>query len=148
MPQSPNSDDAARAFLERDAFAREMGIELLEARDGEAVARLNITDRHLNGIGLAHGGAIFSLADLAFAAAANSGDAIAAAIHVSIAYIHPGRAGQTLTAHARRTAGGGKMETFQVAVRDETGEILADFQGMAYRKTGRPVETKSREIHV
>lgn len=148
MPQSPNPNGAARAFLERDTFAREMGIELLEARDGAAVARLKITDRHLNGIGLAHGGAVFSLADLAFAAATNSGDAIAVAIHVSIAYVHPGRAGQTLTARARRTAGGGKMETFQVEVRDETGEILADFQGMAYRKSGRPVETEPREIRV
>lgn len=148
MPANLHPDEAARAFLQRDTFAREMGIELLEARDGEAVARLNITDRHLNGIGLAHGGAIFSLADLAFAAAANSGDAIAVAIHVSIAYIHPGRAGQTLTAHARRTGGGGKMEIFQVEVRDESGEVLANFQGMAYRKTGRPVDAKPREIPV
>lgn len=59
-------------FLKGDAFALFVGIELLEVRKGYAKARMEIKPMHLNGGGVCQGGAIFTLADLAFAAATNS----------------------------------------------------------------------------
>jgi acyl-CoA thioesterase len=138
---TPSADANAAEFLQRDTFAREMGIELLDARDGHATARLTLTEHHVNGLGLAHGGVIFSLADFAFAAASNSGDAIAVAINAHVAFVHPARPGQTLTAAARETSRGGRLATFAVTVADEAGDPLATFQATAYRKSGTAPES-------
>ena len=59
-------------FLQGDKFAIMAGVELLEVGNGYARARMEIRPEHLNGGGVCQGGAIFTLADLAFAAAANS----------------------------------------------------------------------------
>ena len=50
-----------------DRFAAETGVELLDVREGCARARMLIEPRHLNGGGVCQGGALFTLADLAFA---------------------------------------------------------------------------------
>lgn len=59
-------------FLKNDHFAVRSGVELLEIKPGYAKARMLVTPEHLNGGGVCQGGALFTLADLAFAAAANS----------------------------------------------------------------------------
>ena len=59
-------------FLQGDKFAILAGVELLEVGNGYARARMEIRPEHLNGGGVCQGGAIFTLADLAFAAATNS----------------------------------------------------------------------------
>ena len=59
-------------FLQGDKFALLAGVELLETGNGYAKARMEIKPEHLNGGGVCPGGAIFTLADLAFAAATNS----------------------------------------------------------------------------
>ena len=61
-------------FLQGDKFALLAGVELLETGNGYAKARMLIKPEHLNGGGVCQGGAIFTLADLAFAAATNSPD--------------------------------------------------------------------------
>ena len=57
------SPEALKTFFRKDLFAGFVGIELLEAGAGRATARLDLRDHHLNGLGLVHGGAIFTLAD-------------------------------------------------------------------------------------
>ena len=59
-------------FFKRDRFAVLAGCELLEIREGYARARMTVAEHHLNGGDFCQGGAIFTLADLAFAAAVNS----------------------------------------------------------------------------
>ena len=61
-----------KEMLSHDRFAAEAGVELLEVREGYAKARMLVTEKHLNGGGVCQGGALFTLADLAFAAVANS----------------------------------------------------------------------------
>ena len=59
-------------FFKNDRFASMAGVELMEISEGYAKARMLITPEHLNGGGVCQGGALFTLADLAFAAAVNS----------------------------------------------------------------------------
>ncbi|HUS57910.1 MAG TPA: hotdog fold thioesterase [Planctomycetota bacterium] len=122
-----------RQFMKRDKFAEFSGIELLEVGPGRAKARLAVGEQHLNGVGLVHGGAIFTLADLAFAAACNSHGTIAVAINASISFINAARGG-TLVAEAEEVAVNPKLGTYRVIVRNEDGGIVASFEGMAYRK--------------
>jgi len=122
-----------KKFLKKDRFAELVGIELLEVGEGRARARFEIKDKHLNGVNIVHGAAIFALADLVFAAAANSHGTVAVAINVSISFLKAASTG-TLTAEAREVARNFKLGSYLVEVKNEQGELIALFQGMAYRK--------------
>ncbi len=123
----------AETFIARDRFARDMGIELVAVSAGRATARLKVTDAHHNGLGITQGGAVFTLADLAFAAASNSHGTVAVAINASISFLKA-TAGGVLTAQAEEVTANPKLATYTVRVTDETGDVVAIFQGMVYRK--------------
>jgi acyl-CoA thioesterase len=120
-------------FNERDQFARSNGIKLISVSAGRAEATMTLEPRHWNGVNLAHGGAIFTLADFAFAAAANSHGTIAVAINVSITFLKATSTG-SLRAEAREVALNPKLGSYTVEVKDEQGDLVAVFQGLAYRK--------------
>ena len=125
----------AHAVLGRDRFAEHVGIEILDIGIGTATAMLKIQERHLNGLDRTQGGAVFTLADLAFAAASNSHGIPAMAISVNIFFVKGTSVGTVLTAHAREISRNPKLATYQVDVVDETGDRVASFQGMVYRKS-------------
>ena len=58
---------------QNDRFAAMAGVQVVEMGQGCAKAVMTVVDHHLNGAGVCQGGALFTLADLAFAAAVNSG---------------------------------------------------------------------------
>ncbi len=122
-----------RNFLKNDRFAEHNGIELLEITQGGAKAKLDIRDYHLNGANIVHGGAIFALADLVFAAASNSHGTIAVAINANISFLKAS-AGGTLYAEAREIAKNPRLGTYTIDVTNEDGDVIAIFQGMVYRK--------------
>lgn len=126
-------ESTVRDYFSGDRFAEYLGIELLEVAPGRARARLVIDERHLNGVGIVHGGAIFALADLAFAVASNSHGQIALGINVSIAY-HKGVSSGILYADAEEIAFNPKLATYQIRISNEKDETLASFQGTVYRK--------------
>ncbi len=123
-----------RDMFEKDLFAKHVGVELLDVAPGRATARLRLEPRHLNGVSIVQGGAIFTLADLAFAAAANSHGPVAVAVNVSITFLKAARSG-TLLAEAREVGLNPKLGTYTVEVKDDAGAVVALFQGLAYRKT-------------
>lgn len=127
------TSDALKTFFRRDLFAEFVGIELLDAQDGRATARLRLKDHHRNSIGLIQGGAIFTLADLAFAAAVHSRGQIAVAIHCSISYLKAAK-GDLLHAEAEEVSCGPKIAVYTVRITDASGEVISLFEGMAYRK--------------
>jgi acyl-CoA thioesterase len=126
-------DDLDR-FVEQDAFARHIGVEVLEYGDGRATARLRVEPRHLNSAGTLHGGAIFSLADAAFSAAANSHGRLAASVDAGISYF-VAVTGGVVTAEAREVSRGPKLATYLIDVTDDTGRLVAHFRGTVYRKS-------------
>lgn len=120
-------------FFERDEFAKHCGVELVSMSPGHAIARMKIGPRHLNGYRTVQGGAIFTLADFAFAAASNAHGTVAVAINVSINFLKAGTTG-ILQAEAREVARNPKLGTYLVNITDESGSLIAVFQGMVYRK--------------
>ena len=122
-----------RALMRRDRFAARCGIRLVELREGFARARLRLTAAHLNGVGVVQGGAIFTLADLAFAAASNSRGAVAVALDATITFARAAVRG-TLTAEAREIAVSRRVSLCEVRVIDASGALVAAFQGTAFRK--------------
>lgn len=127
-----------KAFFNRDDFAKHCGVELLSVSPGHAVARMVVQPHHLNGYRTVQGGAIFTLADFAFAAASNSHGKVAVAINISITYMKAVTAG-TLLAEARELSVNPKLGTYTINITDESNALVAVFQGLAYRKS-EPVE--------
>jgi acyl-CoA thioesterase len=134
MPKpDPTDIELTRLCMERDRFARLAGVEVVDIQPGLARARMVIGERHLNGLDTVQGGAIFTLADLAFAAAVNSHGTASVAVNVSITFMKAAKSG-TLHAEAREVSRNFKLATYTVDVRDDAGDLVAQFQGLAYRK--------------
>ena len=119
--------------LKNDRFAAHAGIELLSVAPGQAKVKMVLQPIHCNGLNTVHGGAIFTLADFAFAAASNSYGTVAVALNVSITFMKAATTG-TLWAEAREVSRNFKVGTYLVEVKDDQGDLVAQFQGLAYRK--------------
>jgi acyl-CoA thioesterase len=124
-------------FFRKDNFAAHNGIEVVEVGKGTATVRMDIGPMHLNSHGTVHGGALFSLADTAFALASNSHGVPAAAINAHISYMKSARSG-ILYARAEEFALNPKLATYSVYITDQEENRIAIFQGMVYRKSSRP----------
>ncbi|MDD2967688.1 MAG: PaaI family thioesterase [Desulfovibrionaceae bacterium] len=113
---------------ERDMFARMLGMVIEEANGGYARVSMELTKNHCNGVGMAHGGAIFSLADVAFGAAANSGyEHAVVTLSSNIIFLQPGRV-SPLVAEARVIRRGAHIGNYEVVVRDGAGTEVARSQ--------------------
>jgi acyl-CoA thioesterase len=120
--------------LEKDRFCVEtVGIELLEVSPGRAKTKLQIEDRHLNGLGIIQGGAIFTLADFALAAASNFHGTAAVMINANISCFK-GLSRGTLFAEAAEESINFKLATYTVRITNETDELIALMQATVYRK--------------
>lgn len=120
-----------------DRFVKYVGIELIDAGEGQARTRLHVAPHHLNGLGMVQGGVLFTLADYAFAAAANSHDSLAIALDTHMTFIKAARGG-TLIACCREVAVNRRTAFYTVDITDETGTLIATFQGTAYLKPLQP----------
>jgi acyl-CoA thioesterase len=120
-------------FFKNDAFAAVAGVELLEAGNGYARARMEIRPMHLNGGSVCQGGAIFTLADLAFAVATNSHARLTFSISSEIHIFKSERAG-FLYAEAHELFSHSRLSNCEVKITNEQGELIATFNGTGYRK--------------
>ncbi len=125
--------DKARKYFAGDRFAALAGVEIVEAGKGYCKARLTVEEKHLNAAHVIQGGAIFTLADLAFAVASNSHGQLALAINVNISFLSAKSTG-TLYATAKEVGEPKRIGAYDVLVTDEQGEVIARFNGLVYRK--------------
>ena len=124
----PPAGDPVAAF-EASEFAQLLGMHIIEARDGYARVEMDCAGK-TNPHGIAHGGAIFSLADHAFGIASNCGTIHYTAVSVHIQYIAPAKG--RLVAVAERVATNETCDTFHVLVY-EGERTVAMFDGVAFR---------------
>lgn len=121
-------------IIENDQFARLIGLELVKVELGYAEVRMEIKEKHLNGVGIVQGGAIFTLADFAFAAAANAGGRITLGINANITYFKPAR-GKYLLAKATETSSSRSLCNYSVDIFDEDNDMLvAKFNATGFIK--------------
>jgi acyl-CoA thioesterase len=123
-------------FFRNDRFAASAGVELAEVEPGRAKARMVVSEMHLNAGDVVQGGAVFTLADLAFAAAVNAYGNLAVSIETSIRYFKS-VSGGVLTADARLVHLHRRLATFEVTITDSDGELVALFTATAFRKDVR-----------
>jgi acyl-CoA thioesterase len=125
--------EAIRQCFTKDMFAMSNGVELVELRPGFAKARLTIEKRHFNSVGIVQGGAIFTLADFAFAVACNTAGRIAVAVNMNLSCLKASTSG-ALYAEAIEISRSRRISSCTVRVTDDADELVALFQGTAYIK--------------
>ena len=118
-----------------DRFAAGCGARLVEVAPGTAAAVLEVTSAHLNAGGVCQGGAIFTLADLVFAALVNQRENLTFAINSTIYYHVSAREGDVLRAVGHMSCDHHRIPSAEVVVTNQDGVHIATFTGQAY--TGR-----------
>ena len=124
--------DAARSYFNDDRFATENGMTLDELDGDHAMTSLTLSPRHRNAFGGVMGGAIFTLADFAFAALTNDREKVTVAQQVSISYLSAAK-GKRLIATARYRKDGRSSCVVNVDVADDTGRDIAQFVGTGFK---------------
>lgn len=118
-----------------DKLMRLLNITIEEAREDYARASMPLTKDNINGMGMAHGGAIFSLADIAFGSAANAGKhhcVVSLTSHME--FLRPGSAGP-LVAEARLVRGGQHVMNYEANVFDANEILIAKCLATGFRTT-------------
>ena len=134
MEKNPN--DVLKIIFDKvnseDTFSKQMGMELIELQPGFARAALPITDATVNIYKMAHGGAIFSVADQACEAAGNSFGEPAVALQHSIHFLAAGKSGDFLEATAKVTHRSNRIGLIEFEVKNQEGLLLAAGQQIIY----------------
>lgn len=129
-----NIKQKLRDFFFNDEFAKTNGISIVDVLEGYGVTVMTVEKRHLNGVRSVQGGAVFTLADLAFALASNSRGFVSVGLNNYINYLKPAFEGDVLTAEAKEVSRGRTIGTYEVKITNQKAELIATFQGTAYIK--------------
>ena len=125
------AERSSEAMLKDDHTTKGMGMSIDAVGPGTATLSMTVRKDHLNGHGSCHGGAIFTLADSAFAFACNSRGQRTVAQTNTITYLAAGKVGDRLTARAREVQLRGKSGIYDVTVTREDGTVIAEFRGQS-----------------
>jgi len=124
-----------REHIRRDRFSEMLGATVEIVAPGHSRATLTVTEEMLNFHGQTHGGVIFALGDMAFAAAGNSRGQTAVALNVAINFLKATGLGDQLVAEALERSASGPIALYDITVRDaRTGELVAKSADLLYRK--------------
>lgn len=127
-----NSIEEARENFKNDKFATNAGATLDELEEDYCICSMEITDNHKNAYGGVMGGAIFTLADYAFAILSNNIHSLTVAQNVNILYLSAPK-GEKLIAKATCRKNGRTTSIINVDVSDETGRDVAQFIGTGFK---------------
>lgn len=125
--------EEVRAIFENDRFATENGAVIDEIGDHYAKCSLKIEDRHRNAMGAVMGGVSFTIADFAFAVAANWQEIGTVSLNSSITYLGAPK-GEFLTAEAVCVKNGRTTSCYRIIVSDELGNAAATVTTTGYKK--------------
>jgi acyl-CoA thioesterase len=121
--------------VEKEAYARKLGMRLVELKPGRAIVEMDPADDDTNIFGMIHGGAIFSLIDEAFQASCNSHGLVAVALNMTVTYHQPPEKNSRLRAESKEIHRSQKTGTYAIRVTDDKDNLIASCLALAYRKT-------------
>ncbi len=131
---------SAAAMWADDNASKGIGIELGAVTPGGARLSMVVRENMVNGHGICHGGYIFMLADSAMAFASNSRNQRHVAQLAQVSFVAPGRLGMRLVAEAAERHRAERSGIYDVTVRSEDGQVIAEFRGHTRSIPGLLVE--------
>ena len=119
---------------EKDRFAASNGCEITEIKVGYAKAVMKVTNKHMNGGNVCQGGAFFTLADIAIAAAINSHGTLTFGIQNNISFLKSAIEGDILTAEAQEVVDHHRIPYVEARITNQNSELICIVTGIGYRK--------------
>ena len=123
-------------MMKEDAFSNWLGITVIEIKEGYSKIKMQVRAEMVNGLGIAHGGIAFSMADSAFAFACNNRNNFSVALDVTISFIKAIHINDELFAEAVEIHNGRSTGVYLITVTNQRNEQVALFKGTCYR-TGK-----------
>jgi uncharacterized protein (TIGR00369 family) len=124
----PALEAAIRKRFSGAQFAEWTGIELVSLGEGESELRLALEPHHLNPGGIAHGGIVASMLDIAIGLAHRTQLGMGAThvtVELHVNYLRPARGGSTIEARGRSVRSGDRVGYGEATLLDEAGTELA-----------------------
>jgi acyl-CoA thioesterase len=126
---------AVATLIRQDSFANWLGATIETIEPGYSRVSLVVTAAMLNFHGMTHGGLLFSLGDIAFAAASNSHGQTALALNVATSFIRATGVGDHLVAEATEVHLGGATALYDIVITEKNSQqLVAKSQATVYRK--------------
>jgi len=113
-----------------DVFAEGNGMSVDEVTDDVAITSMTVEKRHLNGVGVCQGGALFTLADLAMAAVTNQ-SGMSVSTDANIRFISAAKEGERLICCIRMVKNG-RLPVLEGEIRCDD-RLVALVSGRDYR---------------
>lgn len=131
MDTQEKSLKEVQKIFENDRFATENGAVIEEVGELYAKCSIVLNDSHKNAMGAVMGGVYFTLADFAFAVAANWKKMGTVSINASISYVGKAK-GQKLIAEAVCVKNGRTTALYNVEIKDDLDTAIAMVTIMGY----------------
>lgn len=119
-------------MLREDKASRYLDIQLESINSGVAITRMVVRSDMVNGLGICHGGVTFTLADTTFALACNSRNRRTVALACTINFVAASNVGDVLRAEAREISAKGRVGVYDITVKNQKDELVAEFRGTSY----------------
>ena len=136
---------SAQAMWSNDDASKWLGARLDAVGPGWATMSLTVAKHHTQGHDMCHGGFITTLADSAFAFACNSYNEITVAQHIAVSFVASAWEGDVLTAEARELHRRGRSGLYDITVRNQKGELIAEMRGASRTIKGRHFDPDAAE---
>ncbi len=120
-------------LYKNDRFATNAGCKIVSADEDKVICEMQVKDDLLNAHGSVMGGAIFTLADLAFAVASNLNGVPSVAIESNIRF-YAATKGTKLIATCTTDKDGRSLGHYTVVVTDDLGKKIAGYTAVAFHK--------------
>jgi acyl-CoA thioesterase len=133
------AERVGQGMFAEDAASRGLGMQIEAMGPGYAKLSMTVRADMLNGFKICHGGFITTLADSAFAFACNSSNELTVAAGIVVDFVAPARQGDLLTAEAREVTFAGRTGIYDVAVTNQSGQIVAVLRGRSHRTKDKQV---------
>ena len=120
-------------LYKNDRCATNAGCKIVEADSQKVICELPISERLLNAHGAVMGGAIFTLADFAFAVASNLSGVPSVAIESNIRF-YSATKGTKLIATCTTDRDGRNLGHYTVEIKDDLDKKIAGYTAVAFHK--------------
>lgn len=109
-----------------DPYGMHLGIRIEKIAEGFTEARLMVTPNVINPYNVVHGGALYSIADIAGGAAAASRGAAAVTLNSDFHYLRPALNCEEIIARAEEVKSGRRALVYRLTVMNEVETVLAE----------------------
>lgn len=131
--------EALCQMIEENSFAKTIGLEMLELREGYAEGRIPVKEESKNPLGTMHGGCLYSLADIVSGTAATLRGNYVTTVSGEFSFLRPAADTQYVTAKAQEIRFGKNLAVYRIDLVDDAGTVL-DIATFTFFDLGKKIE--------